>query len=109
MKAFTRVRDYERLKAGHISELQIEDAFDGYISMDRLIKDEKYDPLLYWHGRYEKDPDLARFTLDMLAIPPMLDECGRIFSSAKILLNDRRTRLHLDIIKVNECLRAWFW
>jgi hypothetical protein len=44
----------------------------------------------------------------MLAIPPMSDECERCFSSAKILLSDRRSRLLPDIIEANECLRAWF-
>jgi hypothetical protein len=108
LKAFTRVRDHKRLKTGHISDLQVEDAFDEYMGTNRLVKDEKFDPLPYWHARYEKNPDVARFALDMLAIPPMSDECERSFSSAKILLNDRRSRLLPDIIEANECLRAWF-
>ena len=35
----------------------------------------------------------------------MLDDCERLFSSVKILLEDRRSRLQMDIIKANECLR----
>jgi len=35
----------------------------------------------------------------------MSDECERLFSSAKILLKDRRSRLKMDIIKVNKLLR----
>ena len=26
------------------------------------------DPLSYWHGRYEKNPDLARFALDIVRL-----------------------------------------
>ncbi len=46
--------------------------------------------------------------LDILAVPPMSDECERLFSSAKLLLTDRRPRLRMDIIEACECLRAWF-
>ena len=35
----------------------------------------------------------------------MSDECERLFSSCKILLEDRRSRLRMDIIEANECLR----
>ena len=46
--------------------------------------------------------------LDALAVPAMSDECERLFSSAKILLSDRRCRLKMDIIEASECLRAWY-
>ena len=36
---------------------------------------------------------LARFALDILVIPPILDQCERLFSSVKILLKDYRFRL----------------
>ena len=35
----------------------------------------------------------------------MSDECERLFSSCKILLEDRRSRLRMDVIEANECLR----
>src|SRR6266699_3429580 len=43
--------------------------------------------------------------LDVLAPSPMSDECERLFSSCKILLEDRRLRLKMDIIEANEWLR----
>ena len=46
--------------------------------------------------------------LDVFAVPAMSDECERLFSSAKILLSDRRSRLRMDIIEASECLRAWY-
>ena len=44
----------------------------------------------------------------MLAIPPALDSCERLFSSAKLLITNLRARLKMDIIEANECLRSWF-
>ena len=35
----------------------------------------------------------------------MLDDCKWLFSSTKILFEDRRSWLRMDIIKVNKCLR----
>jgi hypothetical protein len=37
--------------------------------------------------------------LYILAVPSISDECGRLFSSAKVLLSDQRLRLRIDIIK----------
>ena len=34
--------------------------------------------------------------LDALAVLAMSDECERLFSSAKLLLTDRRSRLQMD-------------
>ncbi|KAL6406437.1 hypothetical protein AUP68_09231 [Ilyonectria robusta] len=54
------------------------------------------------------ETDLARMALDVLAVPPMSDECKHLFSSAKLLLTDCRLRLRMDIIEASECLRAWY-
>jgi len=43
----------------------------------------------YNTGRIAKSqPDLAQFALDILAVPPISDECEQLFSSCKILLED---------------------
>jgi hAT family C-terminal dimerisation region len=42
----------------------------------------------------------------MLALPVSSAECERVFSSAKLLITDRRSRLKPDIIEANECLKA---
>jgi hypothetical protein len=64
--------------------------------------------LEYWNDRYNSQRDLARFALDLLAVSPMSDECERLFSSAKLLITDRRNRLGDDIVEAVECLRGWF-
>jgi hAT family C-terminal dimerisation region len=58
--------------------------------------------------RRTSSPDLARFALDMLAIPPMSDEAERVFSAAKLLISDQRSQLQMRIIEANECLRHWY-
>jgi hypothetical protein len=45
---------------------------------------------------------------DLLSIPLMSAECERVFSSAKLLITERRNRLKDDIIKACTCLRAWY-
>ena len=45
--------------------------------------------------------------IDMLCIPAMSAECERVFSSAKLLISQRRNRLTADMIEACECLRAW--
>lgn len=82
------------------------DRYRAFISTGR--EDNETDPLEYWNTRYTTQPDLARFALDMLAIPMMSAECERVFSSAKHLLTDARNRLNPDIIEANECLKHWF-
>jgi hAT family C-terminal dimerisation region len=54
----------------------VNDAYTAYI--DRDIDN----PLEYWNSRILSQPDLARFALDMLAIPVSSAECERVFSSA---------------------------
>jgi hypothetical protein len=61
----------------------------------------------FW-ARYEAQyPSLARMAFDVLSIPALSSECERVFSSAKILIDDRRARMKEDIIEASECLRAW--
>ena len=45
--------------------------------------------------------------LNYLSIPVMSTEPERLFSSAKITILERRSRLGSDIIKALECLRSW--
>jgi hypothetical protein len=61
----------------------------------------------FWARHEAQYPSLARMAFDILSIPAMSSECERVFSSAKILLNDRRARMKEDIIEASECLRAW--
>jgi hypothetical protein len=114
-KSFTSVRNHKRLKlrqsdAKLSHELPSVDHYNEFITADviGLKDDEEFDPIQYWNERYHSQTDLARMALDVLAVPPMSDECERLFSSAKLLLTDRRSRLRMDVIEASECLRAWY-
>jgi hypothetical protein len=114
-KSFTSVRNHKRLKLRHIDphsspELPSTDHYNEFITTDviGLNDDEEFDPIQYWNERYHSQTDLARMALDVLALPPMSDECERLFSSAKLLLTDHRSRLRMDVIEASECLRAWY-
>lgn len=82
------------------------DHYLAFVATDR--EDQEVDPLEFWNARYKTQPDLARFALDMLAIPMMSAECERVFSSAKYLITDSRNRLNPDTIEASECLKHWF-
>ncbi|OBS15743.1 hypothetical protein FPOA_13469 [Fusarium poae] len=114
-KSFTSVRNHKRLKLRHTDphsspELPSTDHYNEFITTDviGLNDDEEFDPIQYWNERYHSQTDLARMALDVLALPPMSDECERLFSSAKLLLTDHRSRLRMDVIEASECLRAWY-
>jgi len=114
-KSFSSIRNHKRLKLCHPepeSDLDVPaiDHYNEFISTDviRLNDDEEFDLIQYWNERYHSQTDLARMALDILAVPPMSDDCERLFSSAKLLLTDRRSRLQMDIIEASECLRAWY-
>ncbi|KAJ6785140.1 hypothetical protein PWT90_08160 [Aphanocladium album] len=112
-KPFASVRNHKRLKISHQSsqpQAQGPDSLDQFIETDiiPLGEDESFDPIHYWNERYCTQPDLAQMALDVLAVPAMSDECERLFSSAKLLLSDRRSRLGIDMIEASECLRAWY-
>ena len=112
-KVYTSARAHKRLKTVHQEEdmlLMEIDNLQEYLDTNvKVVKDdEDFDVIQYWQDRYTSQPDLARFALDILAVPPMSDECERLFSSCKILLEDRRSRLQMDIIEANEVLRHSF-
>jgi hAT family C-terminal dimerisation region len=91
-----------------IKNLPVRSTNDAYLSyIDRDLETGE-DLLDYWNSRLLSRPDLARFALDMLAIPATSAECERVFSSAKLLVTASRNRLLPDVIEANECLRNWF-
>ena len=84
------------------------DLLEDYCQTNRAKLLASSTAITFWQERYDSQRDLAHFAIDMLAIPPSSDACERLFSSAKLLLTDRRSRMKMDIIEANECLRSWF-
>jgi hypothetical protein len=90
--------------------ITIADCPQGYLEMNclRVGDSDDFDVIQFWLDCYKSQPSLAQFALDILAIPPMLDACERLFSSYKILLEDHCSCLQMDIIEVNKCLCHWY-
>jgi hypothetical protein len=86
-----------------LSTLEVIDEYDAYCVAPSLPK-EPSNLIQYWDGQAAISPSLSRMALDLLSIPAMTAECERVFSSAKILILDRRNRLKDDIIEASECL-----
>lgn len=99
-------RHYKRLRFDS-TDIRDHDAFDEYLRKDTISrgKEEYFDTLRYWYEVRNREPSLARLAFDTLSIPLMSAKCESSFSSAKILITDRRNRLRADIIEANEFLR----
>lgn len=110
--AYADARSYKRVKSntGTAVPPACIDHYEEYLTSNLrpLGPKENFDLIAYWEERLDSQPDLAQFALDVLAAPAMSDECERIFSSCKILLQPRRSRLAMDAIEANECLRHWY-
>lgn len=107
-KDYTSARNHKRIKRTHqTSAVKKDSALDKYLKEGplKVADNEDFNVINYWQRLYYSQPDLARFALDVLTPPPMSDKCKRLFSSCKILLEDRRSRLKMDIIEANEWLR----
>ena len=52
-------------------------------------------------------PDLSKMALDLLSIPAMSADPERLWSGAKITVDDRRGRLGIHKIQAIECLKSW--
>jgi len=86
-------------------------------TLDQFERFQERDPqdelpggaLEYWVSRLDdpRQSQVARMGVELMSIPAMSDEPERVFSSAKLLISDRRNRLGDDIIQASECLKSW--
>jgi hypothetical protein len=68
------------------------------------------DVIGYWHSKRLESPrwnDLARMALDYLSIPAMLTETERVFTSAKIAIQEHGGNLDEEALNALECLKSW--
>jgi hypothetical protein len=103
-----RLRVYKRVKLDHEASSDGIDDFEEYLRTDLIPCDATFDPVEYWLSRRQAKPQLAKFALDCLAIPPMSDACERSFSSGRDLIHYKRSRLLGDVIEACTCLRNWY-
>ncbi|GAB7336563.1 hypothetical protein MBLNU13_g09833t2 [Cladosporium sp. NU13] len=103
-----RLRVYKRVKFDHEASADDVDDFEEYLRTDLTPYSDAFEPIEYWLRRRQATPQLARFALDCLAIPPMSDDCERSFSSGRDLVHYKRSRLLSDVTEACTCLRDWY-
>jgi hypothetical protein len=64
-------------------------------------------PITRWREHKATYPKLAQMAYDLLSIPAMSAECERVFSQAKLVVNDTRNRMTDDTVDAIQCLRTW--
>ena len=78
------------------------DEYEKYLSTPAWPCDN---PLEWWKTHRQEYPRLLQMILDLFSILMIFAECERVFSSAKILITDRRNSLKENIIKTYTLLR----
>jgi hAT family C-terminal dimerisation region len=82
--------------------------YEHYIQQEPEYNVE--DPLKWWLEETQrmKYPNLSQMAIDILTIPAMSDEPERVFSGAKLTLNQQRNKLGVDLLRAFECLKSWY-
>ena len=61
----------------------------------------------YWKSREEAWPQLAAMAFDLFAVPAMSAECERVFSSCAKQTTKESSRLSVETLWRQECLKNW--
>src|SRR6266568_4523011 len=101
-ETFSGLHTHKQIKSTPFSKANI---YQAYIKSEL---EPTPDPLAYWNSLYFSQPDLARFALNILAIPLISAKCKCVFSFVKYLIINFYNCLKANIIEVNKCLKSWF-
>jgi hypothetical protein len=80
------------------------DDYDSYLIAPPM---KISNPITWWREHQATYPKLAQMAFDLLSIPAMSAECERVFSQAKLVVNDMRNRMTDDTIDAIQCLKNW--
>jgi hypothetical protein len=80
------------------------DDYDSYLIAPPM---KISNPITWWREHQTNYPKLAQMAFDLLSIPAMSAECERVFSQAKLVVNDMRNRMTDDTIDAIQCLKNW--
>jgi len=69
---------------------------------------ETTNPRQWWIQHMTEHPTLHLMALYILAIPGMLAQVERIFSSAGLSITTRQNRLKEDIVEALKCQKSWY-
>jgi hypothetical protein len=83
----------------------IEDEYKEYAD-DRRNKKRPDNVFKWWESQTDLH-SMQQMTYDFLSIPAMSAETERVFSSTKLTISEKRSRLGALIIEVIECSDRW--
>lgn len=63
--------------------------------------------LAWWKAHQATYPVLSQMAFNVLAVPAMSAEVERLFSSAGLVITERRARTLPDLAENNQLLKAW--
>ena len=83
-----------------------EDEYTRYYAEDVEWTD---DPITWWLQpvQHVKYPNLSKMAINVLLIPTMSANVERLFSSAGLMLSNRRNRMETKLLEALECLKSW--
>lgn len=78
----------------------------AHLCTDLAPRSAAFDPIENWLRRHEALARFARFALNCLATPPIIDDCERSFSLGREPFHYKRSQLLSDVIEAWTCLRG---
>jgi hypothetical protein len=83
---------------------------DKYARYCLVSQHHNFEDIQRWwiEERQKRDfPNLSRMALNILSIPAIAADPERLFSSAGLIVTDRRNYLLIESIKALECIKSW--
>ncbi|PON70709.1 HAT, C-terminal dimerization domain containing protein [Parasponia andersonii] len=83
--------------------------FTQYIELDSDIdpNNENFKVLEWWHKRQPRFPVLSQLARDVLTILMSTISLESAFSTTKMIVDERRTSLALEMVEVLTCVKDW--
>ena len=108
--AFRRLHNHQRLCFNIPNFVAPRSDLDEYLERDTIPTDadEDFDLFGYWYERRNTTPGLVKLAFDTLAVPVSEAADERTFSSAALLMPNRRNRINCQLIEANEFLRSTY-
>lgn len=104
---YNYVRNPRARATKHHSEIKDWLSFVPNEDQRRIIQN----PLTWWIQELEHNPTrfpiLGKMAIDLMACPAMSSECERVFSRAKQLVTNERSKLSAETIEANELQKDW--
>jgi hypothetical protein len=83
---------------------KVKSELERYLTTDI---EEVSDVLAWWKAHQATYPVLSQMAFDVLALPAMSTEVEKLFSSAGLVITERRARTLPDLAENNQLLKAW--